>query len=237
MMKFLLGGAAATALVAFVPAIAQPAPPPPPGVATGTAPMPQIRTEIHRLERKTESRDELVAHIRDMFARMDSNKDGFVTREEADAGHKMMADGIRRKFAARLPEGGLPRLDRGAMFDRLDANKDGSISRDEFVKAKPEVRQERHVLVMRDGEGPVEVGGGPGQHNMRIMRMHDRGMGMHGRLFERADANRDGRVSLQEMTAMALQHFDSADANHDGKLTPDERMQMHRVIRGRRAQL
>jgi len=54
-------------------------------------------------------------------------------------------------------------------------------------------------------------------------------------MFERADANHDGRVSLQEMTAAALQHFDAADANHDGKLTPDERMRMHKE-RGVQAQ-
>jgi len=52
-------------------------------------------------------------------------------------------------------------------------------------------------------------------------------MRMHGRMFESADANHDGKVSLQEMTNAALQHFDMADANHDGKLTPDERMKMH----------
>jgi Ca2+-binding EF-hand superfamily protein len=52
-------------------------------------------------------------------------------------------------------------------------------------------------------------------------------MAMHGRMFEDADANHDGRVSLEEMTATALKHFDAADANHDGKLSPEERMQMH----------
>jgi Ca2+-binding EF-hand superfamily protein len=182
---------------------------------------------------KTETRDEVVARVRDMFARLDTNKDGFVTSAEADAAHKAMAGEMRQKFTRHFADGGMPRPDRGAMFDRLDTNKDGSISRQEFMSARPDVR-ERHMFVMRDGEGPVEVDGGPGQPHGKVMRMHDfgsrmRGMGMriHGKMFESADANRDGRVSLQEATNLALQHFDSMDANHDGKLTPDERMQMH----------
>ena len=67
------------------------------------------------------------------------------------------------------------------------------------------------------------------------MRFHRSGfgMGMHGAMFERADANRDGRVSLQEATNAALQHFDQADANRDGKLTPGERMRMRQERRVR----
>jgi Ca2+-binding EF-hand superfamily protein len=48
-------------------------------------------------------------------------------------------------------------------------------------------------------------------------------------MFEMADANRDGRVSLQEMTDSALRRFDGADANHDGQITPDERTQIRKV--------
>jgi len=258
MMKLLLGGAALAALVSIVPAAAQPAPPPPPGVAQGTTPvapvpaMPRIQTQVFRMPMKTETRDDVVAHVREMFAKLDTNKDGFVTREEADAAHQAMAGEMREKFAKHFADGGMPHPDRGAMFDKLDTNKDGSISRQEFMSAKPDVR-EQHVFVMRNGEGPVEVGNhvpgtpeGPsrvtimrdgdapveistdrGHPGMRVMRLHAMDMGMHGRMFESADANHDGKVSLQEMTNAALQHFDSADANHDGKLSPDERMQMH----------
>ena len=47
-------------------------------------------------------------------------------------------------------------------------------------------------------------------------------MAMGGHMFEMADANKDGRVSVQEATAAALQHFESADANRDGTVTRDE---------------
>jgi Ca2+-binding EF-hand superfamily protein len=50
-------------------------------------------------------------------------------------------------------------------------------------------------------------------------------MGFGGGMFELADANRDGRVSLQEATAAAYQRFDMADVDRDGRLTREERMQ------------
>jgi len=237
MKNLILAGAAAAAVIAIVPAVAQPAPPPPPGVAPGVAPVTEVRTQVIRMPRMAETRDAVVAHVRDMFARLDTNKDGYITKPEADAGHQAMAGDWRGKFGKHFEGADFPHPDRGAMFDKLDANKDGAISRQEFMAAQPQINQ-RHVIVMRDGEGgqrvevdgkPVEGDGGPGAPHVKMMRMHGMG-GMHGKMFEMADANHDGRVSMVEMTNAALRHFDEADANHDGKLTPDERMQMHREM-------
>jgi hypothetical protein len=91
------------------------------------------------------------------------------------------------------------------------------------MSAKPQI-EERRMIVMRDGAGGEP--GGPAK-----MRMHRMGMGLHGRLFDMADVNHDGKVSLQEATDTALRHFDMADANRDGKITPDEHMQMREKIR------
>jgi Ca2+-binding EF-hand superfamily protein len=237
MRNLLLGGAAAAAIVAIVPAVAQPAPPAPPGVAEGTAPGPRIETRIHRMPMKAETRNDVVAHVRDMFGKLDTNKDGYITKEEAEAAHHAMAGDMHEKFEKHMAEGDFPHPDRGAMFDKLDTNKDGSITRQEFMAAKSEVH-ERRVIVMRDGPGdgdqPVEVDGGPGEPHVKIIRRYDMG-GMHGRMFEMADANHDGRVSLAEMTDAAVHHFDEADANHDGTLTPEERMQMHQRMKAEHA--
>jgi Ca2+-binding EF-hand superfamily protein len=227
MKNLLLGGAAAAAFVAIVPAIAQPAPPPP-GVAEGTTVAPRLETRIHRMP-KAETRNDAVAHAREMFGKLDTNRDGYVTKAEAEAAHQAMAGAMHEKFAKRLADGNFPHLDRGAMFDKLDSNKDGSITRQEFMAAQPRDK-ERHVMVMRDGDAPVAVDGGPGEQHVKIMRTHGV-RGMHERMFEHADANRDGRVSLEEMTNAAIQHFDAADANHDGTLTPEERMQMHQRMK------
>ncbi|HXC74631.1 MAG TPA: EF-hand domain-containing protein, partial [Sphingomicrobium sp.] len=159
MHKLLLAGAAAT--IATAALAAQPAPPTPPGVAQGTTavrPAPQVQTFVHRLPMKTETRDEVVAHVREMFARLDGNKDGYVTRAEADAAHQAMIGEMHDRFTKRFEKADFPRPDRAAMFDKLDTNKDGSISRQEYMSAKPEIRHESHVFVMRDGEAPVEVG-------------------------------------------------------------------------------
>ena len=205
-----LGGVALAAMAA-----AQPAPPP--------APQPQV--QIMRVERqpmRVHTRDDVVKHVRDLFVRLDTNRDGFITREEAGSGKLAMGGDTRERFAERLARRDGPRPDRGTAFDRLDTNKDGTISRGEFMSAKPQI-EERRMIVMREGPG---VEPGPAK-----MRMHRMGMGLHGRLFDMADVNHDGKVSPQEATDTALRHFDMADANHDGKITPDEHMQMRQKIR------
>jgi Ca2+-binding EF-hand superfamily protein len=226
MMKLLLAGASAAAVaVAFVPAFAQPAPPPP-GVASGAGPVGAVpgvpRVVLHvRGMAMPETRTEVAAHVRAMFARLDANRDGFVTREEADSAHKRMA-GAPGHMERHFEGAAMPHVDGNALFDRLDANKDGMISRQEFA-AHAQVREERRVVVHG---GPDDAPGMPATEPM-----HQMGMRMHVRMFEMADANRDGRVSLQEMTDAALRHFDMADANHDGRITPDERMQMHQHLK------
>lgn len=211
MKRLYLGGAAAAAILAAGAAFAQTAPAP--------TPAPQVHMkQMHRGPAKTVTRNEVIGHVRDMFARLDTNRDGVVTREEANAAHTRKAGEAREKIAKRVAERG----NRGAAFDRLDTNKDGSVSRQEFDAGR-QARQQRRVLVMQQR-------GRPG-----MMRMHGFGPGFgRGHLFEMSDANKDGRVSLQEATAAALQHFDTADLNRDGTLTPEERMQVRQQRRAQR---
>ena len=240
MKKLLISGAAAALVVALAPAIAQPAPPPPPGVASGTAPprielVPPAAPRMHMtvMSSKAITRDEALRHVRDLFARLDSNRDGFITKQEVEAFHQKMAgmETMHGEFGKRFAEEHSPAPDRAAMFDKLDTNHDGSISRAEFMAAHPQL-QERRVLIMREGAS-ARAPDVPGEPGMK-MRMH--GMGMHemgfgGHLFEMADSNHDGRVSLAEAEAVAIAHFDRADLNHDGKITPEEREQAHEQMR------
>jgi Ca2+-binding EF-hand superfamily protein len=220
MNKYLLGGTVAAALVAIGPAIAQtPAPAP---VA------PQIQDRLGdagwqgRARSAVHTRAEVAAHVRTMFDRLDSNRDGAITKAETEAVKIVHRERIVKRMQGRPGAGG-PGIDRGAMFDRMDANHDGSISRAEFDALHAQ-RQQR--LAMRDHNGD-------GRPDFRRMRgMHAGGMG--GRMFELADANRDGRVTLQEATNAALRRFDTADVNRDGQLTPEERMQMHQRMRAER---
>ena len=228
MTKYLLGAAAAAAVVAMAPAIAQaPAP-----VA------PQIQDRLgepgwHGLGRNAvHSRAEVGNHVRTMFEKLDTNRDGYVTKAEAQAAKAgragRIAKRIQRRGAAGSP--GQRHANRGAMFDRLDTNRDGSISRAEFEAAP--ARHERRVVVRTDRNADG-VADSARVRGMRAMRM-GMGMGLRGRMFDMADANRDGRVTLQEATAAAYRHFDTADANRDGRITPDERIQVRQRIRAER---
>jgi hypothetical protein len=247
MTRFLIGGAIAALAIASVAAAAQPAPAAPPGVASGTAPAPLPAPASPHVRMlmggdKVMTRDEVANHIGKLFARLDTNHDGFIVKGEVEAvHHKMMgAMGDAGEMRHRLAERGVRMGDRGAMFDKLDSNRDGTISRQEFMAAKPQVREER-VMIMRGGPDGAPGGlNAPAMHGMKTMRMHAMGMGMGmrmgGHLFEMADGNHDGRVSLAEAQAMAFAHFDRADVNHDGRITPDERQQMRRTVRIERRQ-
>jgi Ca2+-binding EF-hand superfamily protein len=215
MKEFLIGAAGivlAGAALAQTP-VAQPtpapqaAPTPPPGID------------------RVQTRDEVVAKVREHFAQLDTNRDGSLTKEEAEAGRAVMKDHFRQRLGERRREGFGRDGDPAVAFNRLDTNKDGSISRDEFATGR-EMRIERRVELK---DGLTAVPGTPGES--RRMRMHHMGGAMMGgRMFEMSDANKDGRVTLQEATDAAVRHFDMADANRDGRITPEERRTMHRQM-------
>ena len=221
MQKFLLGSVAAVALAAATVAIAQPAPSAPPAPVIQPAPP---ASPMRVLQPQT--RDSVVGKVREHFAQLDTNRDGYLTREEAQAGRAKMK--TMRMEHIKSAQAHAPMKNPGAMFDRLDANHDGSISREEFDSGH---QKRRAVRIDHDGDGQPD-------RRMHVMRGHGGGMRLGGRMFEQADANRDSRVSLQEATEAALKHFDMADINRDGTLAPEERQQMrlkmkeaHRVKR------
>ena len=218
MKEFLIGAAA---IVVAGAAFAQAQAPTPQPVSQ--APVPHAAPP---LTERIDTRDEMVAKVREHFAQLDANRDGFLTKEEADAGRKLFRERIRERLG--------DRRDPGQAFDRLDTNKDGSVSRDEFTKGREE-RIERRMVV-KDGQPmPGGPGASPAPNAHRGFRMHRMGM-IGGHMFELADANKDSRVSLQEATDAAVRHFDRADANRDGRITPEERRQMRRqYIEKRRA--
>ena len=103
MKKLLIGGAA---LLVSVAAYAQVAPAPP----APSAPMAQ----------KVQTRAEMQAKVAEYFARLDTNRDGAVTKAEADAGAKA----FRGQWAERSKDRREQRGER--TFERLDTNGDGT---------------------------------------------------------------------------------------------------------------
>lgn len=219
MKKLLFAGVAAAAFVVLAPAVAQNAPTAAP-VATQVPPRAPMMMREH-------TRDEVVAKVREHFAKMDTNSDGFVTKAEADSVRTEM----RTKFAAHRAERAEHRKERTEMrrehtFERLDTNNDGSISRAEFDTA--------HAgrTAMRAGKGDGRPGAGRMAGAMH--KMHG-GMGhFGGQMFEMADANKDGRVSLQEAQDAAVRRFDTADVNRDGRITREEMMQHRQQMKSQR---
>ena len=170
----------------------------------GVAPIaPQAHNRMMALP---DTRDGVVAMVRDHFARADANRDGFVARDEM----RGMRDQRKvKRMAMRGADAG-QRANPGAMFDRLDTNRDNMISRDEFERGRT-LRAER----------------GGDRMERRGQRMGNRmAMRGHANMLRRADSDRDGRVSLGEAQAAALARFDRVDLNRDGRITPDERHQM-----------
>lgn len=150
--------------------------------------------------------------------------------EGAQGDHPMMQEMTRADAEAKVKE----------HFAMVDANKDGAITMDE-VKARREAmraqRKDMHFQKMdANGDGSISREEFDAAHAMKHDKMADggmknhkmghRGMGkmMGGRMFDMADANKDGKVTLSEATSAALAHFDMVDADKNGTVTPTERM-------------
>ena len=142
------------------------------------------------------------------FARLDANRDGRFTREEAQARGQERRQQRRAQMRTRI-------------FERLDADNNGQISRDEFAQA----RRGRGLRGAMAGGRPEGMRhGGPGMRRWRH-RAPGMGMRMGARMFGEASF-----VTAEQFRARVLARFDRADANRDGTLTAEER----RTHRGER---
>lgn len=190
-----------------------------PAIAAEVAGGPGHHMGNHMMMTADMTRAQVEAMVKDKFAMADTNKDGAVTMAEINAARAA-------RHAQRMDD----------RFKAMDTNTDGSISRAEFDAA-----HERMMGQMAPGDGPgmgagMGAGMGPGHQGMGqggpgmggpgMMSHGGAGMGMKfgPRMFERADANKDGKVTLAEANKAALAHFDEVDANKNGTVTAQERM-------------
>jgi Ca2+-binding EF-hand superfamily protein len=231
MKKILLGGAAAAAIVAGGAAFAQTAQPAKPAHAPGAR-------HAHMMQPTT--RAEVQSHLATMFAKLDTNHDGSITKDELNA--------IETKREQKV-EQRAQRFDPSKIFDRIDANHDGKITTAEAEAAhnqranakggKPATASatafgglfaradtNKDKVITR---GEFDTMGQQLKTRMEHAGMARGGMATH--MFDMADVNKDGKVSLAEMQQAALAHFDRADLNHDGTLTPDERKQARQQLK------
>jgi len=178
MKTYLFSAIALCALAGVAPALAAPAPAP---------------QEPHR-EMKAMTRAEMMQMVHDHFARLDANKDGFVTQAEMDAGRAAMHE----RMASHMKEHA------SAMFDRMDANHDGEISRAEFDSAHDAMASRMGTMRM----GMRGMHGGMTGHMFAEADTNKDGRvslqeatAAAAAHFDRLDTNHDGTLTPDEMRA------------------------------------
>lgn len=190
-MKKLLAGVALLTLSATA-LIAQPAPPPPP---------PHDMADMEDM-RGPKTRADVQEMIKKRFAEADANRDGAITREEAEKHHAAMRDARRAKH-----------------FTMLDKDGNGQLSKEEF--AAPPMGSAHGMMSSSDDDKPMDhKAKGESKHRHGMMMRHRLG---GGDMFAMMDANKDGKVTITEASVRPLAMFDRADTNKDGTVTPEER--------------
>jgi Ca2+-binding EF-hand superfamily protein len=158
-------------------------------------------------------REALVNHF---FERMDTNKDGQITRLEAELTGKSMfakldrnGDGEITKEEAESGARAVRNEELAAHFKTLDANRDGRLTLEE--SKLPAAFFERldkdkdHKLTSDELQAMPEMHSGHQQFE-----------------FDRADLNHDGKVTRDEGGRSTQERFDHADTNKDNVITRAE---------------
>jgi Ca2+-binding EF-hand superfamily protein len=149
------------------------------------------------------------------FADLDTNMDGFVSADELKAfGDKMHAEWAKKHGdqADNKPADGKHGDFSQHILERVDTDKDGKISKAEF-DAEGQAMFKR---LDENGDGKIAANEMPQRHWAKFS----------GQMFDRMDADHDGKVTKAEFQAAGDKMFQRMDKNSDGIIEKDE-MQPH----------
>lgn len=166
-----------------------------------------------------------------MFARMDSNEDGRLAREEASSAISKMFDRMDRDGDGQIKAdeqngrfGGSLGLGK-MMIGQLDSNDDGIVAREEARSA---------ALGMYDR---VDTNSDGQLSTSEREQMRERfGARMTERLGQ-VDTNEDDRLSRKEVGVYAQENFRRADTDGDGQLTAEERQAAFTTLRAKESNI
>jgi Ca2+-binding EF-hand superfamily protein len=169
------------------------------------------------------------------FSRMDANGDGEINIAERDAAH------TRRPGRHRINRGDMI-VENSNMRARLTPEELSQLNPDSEQAAPTDasqVRRARHVerrnaawaAADADENGALN---GTEFETMASGRHHRRGRTHGTNRFDRMDGDRDGALTLAEMSARPLAMFERADSDHDGTVTREERRAARRAMREER---
>jgi len=146
----------------------------------------------------TITKAELTTSLEARFAKMDVNGDGQITQADRDARRAQRLEG---------------------RFTALDTDRNGQISKAEFLTGH-QARQDKRA----------EAGKGEGRKGHHFRGRHHGGKGMmHGSW--RGQGGKDGVMTKAQFMAGPLAMFDRADANKDGKVTAEEMTTARQAMR------
>jgi hypothetical protein len=149
-----------------------------------------IATKDHHGMHAPQTRAEVEARVKAHFAEVDKNKDGAITKDEADSFRAAKREEMRDK-----------------RFASMDANKDGQISRQEYDAPRGDMRGEGNGMPRMYHRGMGMMMGRHGDMFAKADANSDgkvtlsEATGKALEMFDRADANKDGTVTPEERRA------------------------------------
>lgn len=178
------------------------------------------------------SQGEVLAAAETIFAHRDGNKDGALDTADAGAmkgkghhgkGHGKGGEERAERMLKRLDTDGDGKVSQAEMlaqatktFERFDTDKNGEVSKAEVDAKRDAFRDARKAF--RAVKSTDEEARKAAREALGEARM-DR---MGARMFERADADKNGTLTKAEMETAAAALFKQRDRNGDGFLTQDE---------------